>query len=120
MVDVIVAALAAGASAGLSGTASVAVKDSYQALKALIRRRFSGRQDAQALEADETYPGVWRARIGQELTDTGAIADEQILAVAHDLLALTGAIGGSAPRVDASHAKGVQVGDHNTQTNTFG
>jgi hypothetical protein len=117
MVDVIVAALAAGASAGLSGTATEAVGDGYQVLKALIRRRFTGRQEArQALETDETEPGVWQARIGRELADTGAATDEQILAAARDLLTLTGA--GHA-RVNLSHAKGVQIGDHNTQHNTF-
>ncbi|MEU4217295.1 hypothetical protein [Actinoplanes sp. NPDC026623] len=87
MVDVIVAALAAGASAGLSGTAGEAVGDGYRLLKALLRRRFSGRPEArQALEADETEPGVWQARIGPDLLDSGAADDEQILAAARELL----------------------------------
>ncbi|GID95041.1 hypothetical protein ACFQFC_13975 [Amorphoplanes digitatis] len=88
MMDVIVAALAAGASAGVSGSAGEAVGDGYRLLKALIWRRFTGRQDARrALDADETEPGVWRARIGPDLVDSGAAEDEQILAAARELLA---------------------------------
>jgi hypothetical protein len=62
MVDLIVAALAAGATAGVSGTATDAVKDAYELLKALIRRRFTGRDTARAaLDADEIAPGLWLA-----------------------------------------------------------
>nr|BFE76214.1 hypothetical protein GCM10020092_095150 [Actinoplanes digitatis] len=89
MVDVIVAALAAGATAGVSGTATDAVKDAYGLLKALIRRRFTGRETARAaLEAEETEPGVWQTSIGQDLRDSGAATDEQVLAAARELLTL--------------------------------
>jgi hypothetical protein len=89
VVDVIVAALAAGASAGVSGTATDAIKDGYGVLKALIRRRFAGRDTARAaLEAEETEPGVWQTSIGQDLQDSGAATDEHILAAARELLAL--------------------------------
>lgn len=95
MVDVIVAALAAGASAGVSGTASEAVKDAYELLKALVRRRFTGRDQARkALEAEETEPGVWQTAIGADLAESGAADDEQILAAARELLGLVG--GGQA------------------------
>jgi hypothetical protein len=120
MVDVIVAALAVGASAGVSGTATEAIKDAYGGLKALIRRRLIGREQARAaLEAEETEPGVWRASIGHDLQESGAAADEQVLSAARELLVLTGSAGVSLPRVDASHAKGVQVGDRNIQNNSF-
>ncbi|MBU2664042.1 hypothetical protein KOI35_11125 [Actinoplanes bogorensis] len=89
VVDVIVAALAAGASAGVSGTATEAIKDGYTLLKALIRRRFAGRDQARAaLEAEETEPGVWQASIGEALEDSGAAIDEHILEAARELLAL--------------------------------
>lgn len=119
MMDVIATALAAGASAGLSGTASEAVKDAYALLKMLLKRKFTGRDQARAaLEAEQTEPGVWQVTIGRDLDESGAATDEQILTAARELLALT-TPGGSRSRVDASHAQGVQVGDHNTQTNTF-
>jgi hypothetical protein len=87
-VTMIATALAAGASAGLSGTASDAVKDGYAVLKALIRRRLTGRDGARReLEADQSEPDVWQARIGDDLRDSGAAGDEQILAAARDLLA---------------------------------
>jgi len=86
----IVAALAAGASAVVSGTATDANKDGYDLLKALIRRRFTGREDARReLEADQTEPGIWQTRIGQDLRASGAATDQQILAAARELLAAT-------------------------------
>lgn len=89
MVDMIVAALAAGASAGVSGTATEAIKDAYGVLKALLRRRFTGRTEARAaLEAEETEPGVWQTAIGADLQESGAATDDQILAAARELLAL--------------------------------
>ena len=88
-INVIVAALAAGASAGVSGTATQAIKDGYVLLKALIRRRFTGRDTAREhLAADETEPGVWQERLGEALHDSGADSDEQILAAARELLTL--------------------------------
>jgi hypothetical protein len=101
VVDVIVAALAAGASAGVSGTASEAIKDAYGLLKAMIRRKFTGRDQARAaLEAEETEPGVWQTAIGADLTDSGAATDEQILAAARELLGLVG--GGQAATFNIS------------------
>jgi hypothetical protein len=89
MVDLIVAALAAGATAGVSGTATDAVKDAYGLLKALIRRRFTGRDTARAaLDVDETAEEVWRTNIGADLQDSGAANDEHILTAARELLAL--------------------------------
>lgn len=114
-VEVIAAALAAGAGAGLTGTASAAVQDAYAGLKDLLRRRVGG----PALEADETEPGVWQARLGDALTASGAADDERILAAARQLLALADPALSATYQVDLREAKGVQVGDHNTQTNTF-
>ncbi|MDR7275714.1 hypothetical protein [Catenuloplanes atrovinosus] len=112
-IELIAAALAAGAGAGLTQTASDTVRDAYAGLKDLLRRRLGDRA-VPALEADETEPGVWQARLGDALTSSGAAGDEQVVAAARRLLDLTGKY-----QVDAREAKGVQVGDHNTQTNTF-
>jgi len=86
-VEVIVAALAAGAGAGLHDTASAAVQDAYAKLKDLIRDRIGGR-GAQALDAEETEPGVWQTRIGDALAESGAADDEQVQDAARRLLAL--------------------------------
>lgn len=117
-VEVIAAALAAGAGAGLTDTASAAVRDAYAGLKVLLRRRV-GDHDVQALDADETEPGIWQARLGDALTDSGAVDDEQIMAAARQLLALADPALAAKYQVDVHEAKGVQVGDHNSQTNTF-
>jgi len=121
-VEVIVAALAAGAVAGLSEVARTVVVDAYAALKDLLRGRLAGRPEAQqALEGRETEPGRWRAVLGDALTASGADADEQVLAAARRLLAVADPDGTRVGKyqVDASHARGVQIGDHNTQTNIF-
>jgi hypothetical protein len=119
-IEIIVAALAAGATAG--GTA--VVQDAYATLRDAVRRRLRGRGSAeQALElaAEETDPGVWQTRIGAALADSGADRDEEVLAAARALLAVTDPAGVRAGKytVDLRGAQGVQVGDHNNQTNTF-
>jgi hypothetical protein len=120
-VEVIVAALVAGAVAGSSEVARTVVVDAYAALKDLLRGRLAGRPEAQqALDAHEVEPGRWRAVLGEALTASGADADEQVLVAARRLLAVADPDGTRGKyQVDASHARGVQVGDHNTQTNTF-
>jgi hypothetical protein len=121
-VEIIVAALAAGATAGVTNTASSAVQDAYTGLRDALRRRLRGRGRAEeALDAQETDTGVWQARVGEDLTDSGADRDDDVLAAAQRLLALVDSAGTRAGKytVDLRDAKGVQVGDHNTQHNTF-
>jgi hypothetical protein len=86
-IDTIVAALAAGATAGATNTASAAVQDAYIALKSLLRPWVRGDARA-ALDADETEQGVWMSRIGGELAVSDAANDEQVLAAAERLLGL--------------------------------
>ena len=89
-VEVIAAARAGGGGVGLKDTASVAVRDAYAGLKALLKGRVGDPGDpaVQALEADETEPGVWQTRIGDALTSSGAADDAQVLAAARRLLVL--------------------------------
>jgi hypothetical protein len=89
VVEVISVALAAGASAGLRDTTSVAVRDAYVGLKSLLGRRMADRDEVRlALEADEVEPEVWQTRIGDALVDSGAANDEEVVALAERLLAL--------------------------------
>jgi hypothetical protein len=121
-VEVIVAALAAGASAGFSGAASAAVQDAYTGLRDALRHQLFGRGQAeQALEAEETDPGGWQASLGEDLAEVGADRDAVILAAARRVLTLADPAGSSAGKyhIDAREARGVQAGDHNTQHNTF-
>ncbi|MFJ2937889.1 hypothetical protein ACIO8G_34625 [Streptomyces sp. NPDC087219] len=122
-VEVIVAALAAGAAAGFTDTVSDAVRQSYTSLRELVRRRLEVRGDAavQVLDAEEVEPDVWQAQLGEHLVMAGADRDEQILRAAEMLLVQMEAQGSPVSKyaVDAREAKGVQTGDHNTQTNHF-
>jgi hypothetical protein len=121
-VEVIVAALTAGAAAGAGDAAKTAVTDAYTGLRDALRRRMAGRRGAeQRLSAVEAEPGRWQADLAADLEGSGAASDHEILAAARRLLALaepTASTSGGY-RVDAREAKGVQVGDHNTQHNTF-
>ncbi|MGW5667379.1 hypothetical protein [Micromonospora sp. NPDC003776] len=117
-VELIATALGAGAAAGFTDTAAAAVKDAYTSLKGALRPWLRG-QARQALEADEIEPEVWATNIGEELTASGADSDEEILALAHRLLSLADPQVAGKYQVDVSRAKGVQVGDHNVQTNNF-
>ncbi|GAA2655315.1 hypothetical protein [Paractinoplanes durhamensis] len=109
-VDVITTALAAGAGAGMTDTASAAVKDAYTGLKDLLKRRLGGdRAVLQALEADQegAEPGVWLTQIGDALTAIGADRDEHIIAAAYRLLELSDLARSSAVsyHVDVREAK---------------
>lgn len=115
--EVIAVALAAGAGAGVQDTASAAVRDAYAGLKELLKRHVGESDMALALDASETEPEARQARIEAALAGSGADDDEQVVAAAQRLLSLVDPAG--RYHVDLREAKGVQVGDHNTQHNTF-
>ncbi|WP_240364136.1 hypothetical protein [Streptomyces sp. S1D4-20] len=102
---------------------SDAVRQSYESLRELVRRRLEARGDAaiQVLDAEEVEPDVWQARLGEHLIAAGADRDEEILRAARALLAQLESHGRPVSKytVDVRGAKGVQTGDHNTQTITF-
>jgi hypothetical protein len=101
-VEVILAALAAGAGAGTSDVAGNAIRDAYTALRDAVRRRLGRRAAPGETDPTET-----------ELVAAGADRDEEILAAARHVLALADPDGTRAGRyaVDLRGATGVQVGD---------
>jgi hypothetical protein len=122
LVSLIVAALAAGALAGVQGTATEAVKDAYAGLKALVRGKVSGKPAAEmALERHGAMPEQWAGALEAELVETGAGHDGAVVEAARTLMRLLDAAGSSAGKydVDVRASQGVQVGDGNRQTNTF-
>jgi len=59
-ITLIVTALAAGATLGISDMASSAIKDAYAGLKALVRKRLGGRPEADlVLAKHEQAPEAW-------------------------------------------------------------
>ncbi|MEV0397454.1 hypothetical protein [Polymorphospora rubra] len=115
-IELILAALAAGATAGATSVATTAVQDTYNALRAAIRERLPFRE-AELLDAHEVESDAWRVDLAEALAEVGASSDQEILRTARELLVLTGS--GSSYQLDLREAKGVQVGDGNTQHNTF-
>ena len=52
------------------------VKDAYDSLKALVRKRFAGRSDGElVLVKHEKNPETWRAPLTAELDEAGASRD---------------------------------------------
>ncbi|MEU6025127.1 hypothetical protein ACGFIK_24110 [Micromonospora sp. NPDC048871] len=121
-VTLVVGALAAGALQGTGEAAASAVKDAYQALKAAVAARFADRPSGQlVLQEHEQDPEVYAAPLAKQVRAAGADQDPRIVELAQALMALLNEQGaGSAKyQVRLDGAKGVQVGDGNTQTNTF-
>src|SRR5215471_12817493 len=88
-VTLIVMALAAGAALGVKDTASAAVKDAYEGLKALVKKRFAGRGDGELVLARyQEAPQTWEGPLAAELTAAGAGADGELVDAAQALLSL--------------------------------
>jgi hypothetical protein len=122
-VALILRTLAAGAIKGVGETATTAVKDAYAGLKKLVAGRLAGRPSAVvALAEHEQDPETWKAQLRKALTETDTATDPQVIEAAERLMTLVDPAGATAGRytVDLRGAQGVQVGDHNNMTNTFG
>jgi hypothetical protein len=98
-VMLIVAALAAGASAGLGDAASQAIKDAYAGLKGLIKRRFAGNAKAEETLADhEADPETYAKPMEKQLVASGAAEDRSVIEAAQRLMALLDPQGSAAGR----------------------
>lgn len=121
-ITLIVTALAAGAALGAQDTVSAMVKDAYAGLKVLVKKRLGGRPGAELMLArHEQAPETWQAPLMEELAETGADGDRDLIAAAQALLDLVGGAEGRTGKytVDVRGAQGVQIGDHNRQDNVF-
>ncbi len=119
-ISLIVTALVAGATAAAKDTAGKAVKDAYEGLKTLIKRKFDGDSLAQAMvdakpEEIKQAEGLLKGKI----SDAGVDKDQEILKVAQQIMKEEDPQGASTGKYDLRGAKGIQIGDGNTQTNTF-
>ncbi|MEZ0075371.1 hypothetical protein [Planotetraspora sp. GP83] len=123
--SLVLAALAAGATAGLSDTASAAVKDAYEGLRGLIARKLGDGDgdDAELVEYEadpsEENAAVLRARIAE----IDAHHDEPIVEAARSVLVLAKADqAGSGKFVNniEGGVRGFVQGDHANVRMTFG
>ena len=122
-ITLIMAALVAGAAAGVQSTASEAVRDAYRALKGAILGRFGDRPEvAVTLEKAEQKPDVWGEPLKEVLQEVGADHEEEIVAAAEELIRL------ARPDVDEAgkynlqitgNVHGVAVGDGQHVEMTF-
>lgn len=121
-ISLIIAALAAGAMAGVKDTASQAVNDAYTGLKVLLRRRFAGSRPAEAaLDAAERQPGSDQALLAEHLRAAGADSDEELIKAARTLLEHADPAGARTGKynVRITGGKGIVVGDATNVTMTF-
>jgi hypothetical protein len=126
-VDLVVAALSAGAVAGLTDTASTVVKDAYEALKSLTRkalRQGDGDIDGQAkglLDDRLADPEAYGEELREELAAAGAGADAELVSAAQKVLELIDPAEASVGKyqVEVRDSQGVQVGDGNIMTLNF-
>ncbi|MEH1882067.1 hypothetical protein [Nostoc sp.] len=123
-ISIIIAALGAGAIAATKDTAGTAVKDAYQGLKALIKKKFESEPKAQmVLEEHETDPETYEAPLKKKLAEAGVDRDAEIIKAAQELLKQEKpeeSAAGKYNTVFQGEVKGIQVGDRNTQENKFG
>jgi hypothetical protein len=125
-VTLILAALAAGASAGaldaLKDDAKEKAKAAYAKLHGLLKKRVSGNQAAEvALVKYEGNPKLWAAPLADELAELGAGDDADLVAAAKALMELIDQPGAKSGKyhVTIKDSTGVQVGDGNFQFNKF-
>lgn len=121
-ISLIIAALAAGAAVGVRDAAGEAVKDAYAGLKALIRRRFAGNREAEAvLDQSERLPESNQALLAQHLRAAGAGGDEELIRTSQALLEQADPAGARAGKynVHITGGKAIVVGDKATVTMTF-
>jgi hypothetical protein len=90
--SIILTVLAASSALQAKGGADKAIADSYQVLKALLRKRFAETQDEKiadlVLEKYEEKPDVWRQPLEEELLRANVDKDDQIVETAQKLAAL--------------------------------
>jgi len=86
-ISLILAALGAGALAGTKDTAATAVKDAYQSLKTLMKKRFEGDVLGQAM-VDAQPEEIKQAEglLKDKITKAGADKDVEIIQAAQELL----------------------------------
>jgi RIP homotypic interaction motif len=121
-ISLILTALVAGLAKGAGQTAATTVRDAYAGLRGALARRLSGRRAAQdALEQYVADPEAWRGNLEVHLKQAGADRDQAVLDAATAVMRVADPAGARAGKytINLAGAQGVQVGDHNRQSNVF-
>jgi hypothetical protein len=123
-ITLIVTALAAGATAAVKDVSGEAIKDAYQGLKRLVRRRLAGDTAAEvALDKHADKPEVWEPPLKDALSQAEADKDREIITAAQRLMTLLEpeqAAAGTFTTNVSGDVQGLVQGNHSTVTKTFG
>ncbi|WP_372351190.1 hypothetical protein [Streptomyces sp. KL116D] len=120
----ILAALSAGAVAGLKDAVTSAIGDAYVALRGLVSNRVADQPHGElALDQFEARPDVWREQLRDALLASGAADDTAVLAAAtrlQELLDAEGAGSGTTFHTTFSgNVQGTVQGNHANVTMNF-
>jgi outer membrane protein assembly factor BamB len=124
-VTLVVSAMIAGLTAGLTDTAKTATKDLYDALKARLMKKAETNEDAQdAIAKIEKQPDS-KARqelLKEELGKLSFDNDEELLKLAQSLLEMLKETEGKPGKytIDIQNSQGIVVGDNADVTQNFG
>lgn len=127
-ISLILGALLAGATKGAGEASGTAIKDAYAGLRDALKRRFTAASPSRSQPAETALtgylsdPDAWRPALETYLRQAAADKDQEIIDAAVRVMAAADPDGARAGKytIDLTGAQGVQVGDHNTQTNHFG
>ena len=117
-ISLILAALLAGTSTGIGNVTATAIKDSYDALRAALKRKLASEPEAEA--AIDDYPvdqDRYEELLRTALWRAGADRDNDIISAAR---AIVGAVNPQALarfNVSIADSENIQVGDGNVQVN---
>lgn len=123
-ITLILTALAAGAGAGVKGTTSSAIIDTYNGLKTLIQRKFGDHPKTQTALVDyEEDPETYDKPLRKILTTHPIEQDDEVIATAQRLMTLIQPQQASMGKYNIQNAGTVQgqtIGDHANVTQHFG
>jgi hypothetical protein len=123
-ISLVVAALVAGLTAGVTDTAKTAINDLYQAFKARLLPKVEGKEDAQsALVALEKKPDSEGRQLAlkEELTNLQVEKDTELIRLAQTFLEQADQKGAQAGKyvITIQNAQGTVIGDNNTVRQSF-
>jgi hypothetical protein len=123
-ITAIFAALAAGAAAAAKDTASAAVKDGYEGLKQLLRKKFTGRvTESNAVDAHANAPEKAEEILRPAMKEVAADRDDELIAAAKALLESaddSGAVRARYALTVEGDVQGLVQGNHNRVNMNFG
>lgn len=122
--NLILTALATGATTGLQQTAGTAMKEAYNGLKALIQHKFANQPKAQAALVDyEDDPDTYEKPLRKALSANHLEEDDEILAAAQRLITLVQPQQAGMGKYTIQNTGSVQgqvIGDHANVDQHFG